>query len=410
MTREASTPIAIVGMGTKSGAGNSPKELWDTLRAARPAGRPITRLEVPAELEALACQNDEFTGADYLPKHEIRRMDRVHLFALASAIDAVEEAGTGPEAERTGVVVGVSSGAIEYLEAQYRTLLDRGPHRVSPLTTPITMVNSTAAHLSLHFGVKGPSHTFSTACASGSSAIGEGARLLRDDSVDRVIAGGTDAQIALSTLTFYWRMEAMSRNVADPDRACRPFDRDRDGFVMGEGSAFVVLERLDDAVAAGHDVLALVRGYGYGSDAHHLVAPCDDGDGARRCMEHALRDAGADTSDVAHINAHGTATPRNDIAEARGIRALFGDVPPPVTATKSVTGHLLGGSGAVETVASVRSLHAGEIHPVAGYETPDPEVALDVVAGAPRPAGAGAVLSNSFGFGGHNASLLISAP
>jgi len=234
-------------------------------------------------------------------------------------------------------------------------------------------------------------------------------RLLRDGMADRVIAGGTDAQIALSALTFYWRMEAMSSNVSDPARACRPFDRDRDGFVMGEGAGFTVLERVDDARAAGHEVLGLVGGYGATTDAHHLVAPCDDGDGARRCMEAALADAGLAPSDVANINAHGTATPRSDAAEARAIEALFGESQPPITAVKSATGHLLGGSGAVEAVSAVLTLREREIPPVGGFESADDDARIDVVADHPRPLGEGVVLSNSFGFGGHNGCIVLAA-
>jgi 3-oxoacyl-[acyl-carrier-protein] synthase II len=270
------------------------------------------------------------------------------------------------------------------------------------------MPSSTAALLALRFGFRGPCTTLSAACASGAVAIGEGVELLRRDAADLVLAGGADAMVTYTAVSGFLRLDVMSRNVNEPALASRPFDVARDGFVMGEGAGFVVLERESDAVAAGHPVLGFVAGYGSCTDAYHLVAPSPDGEGALRCMRLALADAGLDAADVTHVNAHGTSTVLNDLAEARALTALFGDADvPPVTAVKGATGHLVAGSGAVEAVVSLRSLREKLAPPVAGLREIDPAIDLDVVRDEPRALERGAVLSNSFGFGGLDACLVL---
>ena len=249
----------------------------------------------------------------------------------------------------------------------------------------------------------------STACASGADAIGEGVELLRRGAADLVLAGGVDALLTYTIVSLFLRMEVMSANVERPERASRPFDADRDGFVMGEGAGFVVLQRVEDAEAAGREVLGLITGYGACAEAHHLVAPDPDGAGGRRAMALALADAGTAPAAVSHVNAHGTSTRLNDVTEARALVALFGGATPPVTSVKGTTGHLIGGSGAVECIVGLRSLRERLVPPVAGLRTLDPEVTVDVVQGTPRAIGPGPCLSSSFGFGGHDAVLVLSA-
>jgi 3-oxoacyl-[acyl-carrier-protein] synthase II len=259
----------------------------------------------------------------------------------------------------------------------------------------------------LRFGAQGPSLTVSTACASGATAIGEGSELLRTGRADMVVAGGVDAMVTYNALCSFLRLDVMSRNVAQPDLASRPFDVDRDGFVMGEGAGFVVLERAGDASDNGRDIVGLVLGYGSNGDAYHLVAPSPHGTGARACMELALARAGCTPADVNHVNAHGTATILNDQAEADAITSLFGTPSPPATAVKGATGHMVGGSGAAEAIVALWSLRYGLVPPVAGLRHVDPAISADVVVGAPRPIGPGVGLSNSFGFGGANACLVL---
>jgi 3-oxoacyl-[acyl-carrier-protein] synthase II len=270
----------------------------------------------------------------------------------------------------------------------------------------MVMPNAAAASLSLHFGFRGPCLCITTACAAGTNAIGEGMRLLREGSADVVVAGGAEAPITPWVLAGFAAAQALSTRDDDPSRASRPFDRERDGFVMGEGAAVLVLERVDDALARGATIHARVVGYARNADAHHLVAPAPDGRGALECMRLALDDAGADAGDVAHVNAHGTSTPYNDAAEAAAINTLFGDGAPPVTSVKGAIGHAIGAAGAIEAVASVLTLISRTIPPTANYEEPDPDVDLDVVS-ASRSLADGLVLSNSFAFGGHNATLVF---
>ena len=302
---------------------------------------------------------------------------------------------------------GVGFGATATYEEQHTRLLSQGLKALSPLSIPMVMPSSVAAHLSLRFGFQGPCLTVSAACASGAAAIGEGVELLRRGAADLVLAGGADAMVTYNAICSFLRLDAMSSNAAAPALASRPFDVDRDGFVLGEGAGFVVLRRLDDARAEGLGPLGTILGYGTNADAHHLVAPSPDGEGALRCMRLALADAGITPALVAHVNAHGTSTPLNDAAEAAALTALFGGTTPPVSAVKATTGHMIGGSGAVEAVVALWSLRHGLAPPISGLTHLDPGCAIDAVQGSPRPIGEGVVLSNSFGFGGVNACLVL---
>ncbi len=294
-------------------------------------------------------------------------------------------------------------------EQQVSGLLERGVRGVSPLTIPMVMPSSVAAHLSLRFGFGGPCVTVSAACASGAAAIGEGVELLRRGAADIVLAGGVDSLVNYGAMCCFMRLDVMSRNVSRPELASRPFDTDRDGFVMGEGAGFVVLRRLQDIGPSAPEPLGLVLGHASTADAHHLVAPSPDGEGAARCMALALADAGVQPRDLAHVNAHGTSTVLNDHAEATALTTVFADSCPPVTAVKGSTGHMIAASGAVEAIVSLISLRHRLVPPVAGLRTVDPELRIDVVQGTPRKAAPGYALSNSFGFGGANTALVLAA-
>jgi 3-oxoacyl-[acyl-carrier-protein] synthase II len=398
-----------VGAGLKAPGGNTVDELWASLCAGRGTAAPFTDARFGPDVRVLASSVEGFEPLHYVTPADARRMDRSHLLAIGAAQDAVDAVGEGgwPDAERCGVVCGVGYGVAVLVERQVTTLLDHGLKGVSPLAIPMAMPSSVAAHLSLRFGLAGPCHTISTACASGTDAIGEGVELLRRGAADLVLAGGVDALLTYTIVSLFLRMEVMSANVVDPERASRPFDAERDGFVLGEGAGFVVLERHDDAVAHGRRILGVVAGYGSCADAHHLVAPDREGAGALRCMRAALADAAIGPPELNHVNAHGTATRLNDLVESRALEALFAGSTPPVTAVKGTTGHLIGGSGAVEAIVTLRSLREGVVPPVAGLRTIDAEIGADVVAGEPRVVGPGYGLSTSFGFGGHDAALVL---
>ncbi len=320
----------------------------------------------------------------------------------------------GPDADadaldraRVAVVAGSGVGGLTTLEDQVRLHAERGPRRVSPFLVPMMMVNGPAALISIAHGFTGPSLCVATACATGANAIGEAARMLRDGSADVAVAGAAEASITPTAMAAFGRMGALSGRHDDPGTASRPFDVDRDGFVMGEGAGFLVLEHRSRAEARGATILGEVAGYGRTCDAHHITAPAEDGAGAAACVRLALADAGLDPGDVVHVNAHGTSTPLNDAAEARALAAVFGPRSVPVTSTKGVTGHLIGAAGAVEAAVALTSAAQGTVPPVAGTSEVDPALEVDVVVGGPRSVPVGPVLSTSFAFGGHNAALVL---
>jgi 3-oxoacyl-[acyl-carrier-protein] synthase II len=354
-----------------------------------------------------ACQVKDFDGADYLGPKEVRRVDRNAQLGFAAAIDAVRDCGdTGADPARCAVVAGVGIGGLATLEDQEKVLIERGPSRVTPFLVPMMMPNATPAIVAMELGWTGPNICIATACAAGTHAVGEGARLIRDGTADVVLAGGAEAVVVPIAIAAFARMGALSGRHDDPASASRPFDADRDGFVIGEGAAFLVLERFDRAQARGAHIYGEVLGYGRNADAYHITAPSPGGSGATACMQLALDDAGLVPSAIGHVNAHGTSTPLNDASEAEAIIKVFDGSPPPVTSTKGVTGHLIAAAGAVEAVASILALRDGLAPPTANHERTDPEIALDVISGSPRPL-RGPVLSNSFGFGGHNATLVV---
>src|SRR5215469_7985404 len=402
-------PVAVVGAGVKTPAGNSVSELWDNLCAGRPSAEVFDDGRLPPGTAALVCRAQGFDPAAYLTPIEARRLDRSHALAIGAATDALGQCGDLPDPARRAVVCGVGLGAASTYEEQTSRLLEQGARGVNPLTIPLVMPSSVTAHLSLRFGFKGPCVTLSAACASGAAAIGEGVELLRRGAADMVLAGGVDSLVGYGAMCCFMRLDAMSRDVSCPKLASRPFDVDRDGFVMGEGAGFVVLQRLEDVYASGSEPLGLVLGHASSADAHHLVAPSPDGEGASRCMALALADADVQPRDLAHVNAHGTSTVLNDRAEAAALTTLFAGSCPPITAVKGSTGHMIAGSGAVEAIMSLVSLRHRLIPPVAGLRTVDPDFDLDIVQCTPRRAPPGYALSNSFGFGGTNTALVLGA-
>jgi 3-oxoacyl-[acyl-carrier-protein] synthase II len=384
----AARRVAVTGLGVVVRAGIGKDAFWEGLCAPAPVGdRRIT----------------EFDPTAWFGPKEVRRIDRFAQLTVASASMALDDAGAvDPDPDRAGVVMGTGVGGIETLEDQFVVGQEKGPDRVSPFLVPMMMANAGSAAVSMRNGWRGPCETIATACAAGSHAIGNGARLVASGRCEVVLAGGAEAAMIPVTLSGFGNMTALSKSGIS-----RPFDLDRDGFVLAEGSAAMVLEDLDRARARGAPVYAELAGAASTADAHHLTAPAPGGTGAAACMEEALDDAALAPHQIAHINAHGTSTTLNDAAEAEAINKVFGTPGPILTSIKGVTGHALGAAGAIEAVASVLTIDRRAIPPTAGYRTPDPELHLDIVAGAPRPWEPGPVLSNSFGFGGHNGSLIF---
>lgn len=382
--------VAVTGVGVVAPCGIGADAFWSGLLGAPPEGERRVH---------------DFDPTRYFdnPK-EARRTDRFTQFALAAAAEALDQAGE-PEAPplRRGVWVGTGVGGLITVEDQVVVRHEKGARRVSPFLVPMMMANAAAASISMRYGWQGPCETTVTACAAGTHSIANGARLISSGRCDAVIAGSSEAAMTPTGIAGFANMTALSTTGVS-----RPFDRDRDGFVIAEGGAVLVLEEWESAKRRGATILAEVLGSASTADAHHITAPSPGGSGAIACMQLALEDAGVDPAEVRHVNAHGTSTPLNDAAEAEAIAKLFGTPGPPVTSIKGITGHSLGAAGALEAVSVVLSIVKGLLPPTAGYENPDPELApIDIVHGEPRPWEPGPTLSNSFGFGGHNGCLVL---
>ncbi len=407
---EAIAPIAVIGAGVKAPGGSTIDELWDTVCAARSTAEVYVDERLPRDARLLVSRVRAFDPSRYLSAVERRRFDRSHQLAIGAAQDAMDSCGSElPPKERCAVVCGVGLGAAAVQEEQHARLLEHGLKGISPLAIPTMMPSALTALLSLRFGFTGPGLTVSTACASGATAIAEAVELLRRDGADLVLAGGADSLLTYSALAGFVRLDVMSRQVACPELASRPFDEDRDGFVMGEGAGFLVLQRAADATARGRQVFGYVLGHASTADAFNLVAPCPDGKGALACMRAALADADVTVDALSHVNAHGTSTVPGDLSEANALSTLAPDARLPVTAVKGTTGHLIAGSGAVEAIVTLRSLETRLVPPVAGLRRIDSTIDLDVVHGVPRSISSGPALSNSFGFGGMNTALVLGA-
>jgi 3-oxoacyl-[acyl-carrier-protein] synthase II len=406
--------IAITGVGGVTAGGSTLTSFWDTLVAGRGVARAIERVDVSESPVGFGCEVAGFDAADALSAKEARRNDRATQLALVAADAAMRDAGAPAiDPTRVATVIGSGFGGLETADQGARDFFGvtdpSMPGRLNPLFIPLVMPNAAAAAVSLKGGFRGPCLCIATACAAGAHAIGEGMRLLREGSADLVVAGGTEAPLTPWVLAGFAAAGALSTRSDEPSAASRPFDRYRDGFVMAEGAAVLVLERDADARARGATVHARLVGYGRNTDAHHMVAPPSDGRGAADCMHLALADAGAAPGDVAHVNAHGTSTVQNDAGEAAAIAAVFGMSSPPVTSVKGVLGHAIGAAGAIEALAAVLTLASRTVPPTANCTNPDPDLPIDVVT-EPRSLSDGLVVSNSFAFGGHNAVLVFDRP
>jgi 3-oxoacyl-[acyl-carrier-protein] synthase II len=403
--------VAVTGIGAVSPLGVGAEATWKALVSGESGAGPVTRFDASEYSTQIACEVKDFDATDFMEQRDARRTDRFCHFAVASSVEACEQAGWTKQvpydASRVGVAIGSGIGGIETLEAQHRVLLERGPSKMSPFTVPLLMINGASGAVAMRFGLHGPNFAAVSACASGAHAIGEAANMIRNGLADAMIAGGSEAPITPLAFGAFACMGALSRRNDDPTRASRPFDADRDGFVIAEGGAVLVLEEWDAAVSRGATILAEVVGYGATCDGFHLTQPDPEAAGSTAAMKLAIADAGIATTDVGYINAHGTSTPFNDKIESLAVRNVFGQDAPPISSTKSATGHLTGAAGAVEAVFTVLALTTKTLPPTINYTTPDPECDLDYIPNDARSAEVSHALSNSFGFGGHNACLVF---
>jgi 3-oxoacyl-[acyl-carrier-protein] synthase II len=402
--------VVITGVGALTPVGNTAEEFWASLQQGRSGIGPITKFDATDYPTRIAGEIRNFDEAKYIDKKESRRLDPYLKYAIATSAMAVEDAALDPakiDATRFGVLIGSGIGGITTLIEGEDVRKTKGFDRVSPFVIPMLIVNMAPGLVSMRFGAKGPNTSIVTACASGNHAIGDAARLIERGDADVMIAGGAEAIIVPLTIAGFCSMKAMSTRNDEPEKASRPFDAARDGFVCGEGAGIVILEALEHAVRRDARIYAEVVGYGMTADAHHMTAPDPEGDGATRAMQLALNDAGIAPSAIGYINAHGTSTPYNDKFETIAIKRVFGDDARrlAVSSTKSMTGHLLGAAGGIEAVATVLALHHGLLPPTINYETPDPECDLDYVPNQARKVDVEYAMSNAFGFGGTNATL-----
>lgn len=405
--------VVITGIGCISPVGNDGITLWENLTAGRSGVDKITHYDTTDYKTKIAAEVKGFDGVALFGNREARRMDRFTQFAVAASMQAVEDSGLvidDSNRDRIGVVIGSGIGGIESLFENILAFIERGPSRVSPFMVPMMLPDSGSGMVAIYLGVRGPNMAVVTACATGTNAVGEAAEIIRRNQADIILAGGSEAAIIPIAMSGLGVMGALSTWQGKPQQASRPFDRKRDGFVMGEGSAVLVLESLDHARARKAHVLAEVSGYGSTNDAYHISAPAENGAGAALCMRMALEDAKLGLEDIDYINAHGTSTPLNDKSETAAIKTVFGKraYEIPISSTKSMTGHLLGASGALEALICVKALQDQLIPPTINYEYPDPECDLDYVPNKSRPFRIRRIMSNSFGFGGHNATIILS--
>ncbi|HEX7972960.1 MAG TPA: beta-ketoacyl-ACP synthase II [Anaerolineales bacterium] len=405
--------VVVTGLGCISPVGNDVQTLWSSLLAGRSGVNLITHYD-PAEFKTrFAAEVKGFDGTALFGSREARRMDRFTQFAVAASSQALQDSGliiNDQNRDRIGVVIGTGIGGLSTLFEQMQVFLERGPSRVSPFLVPMMLPDTAAGMVAIELGIRGPNMAIVTACATGTNAVGEAAEAIRRGAADVILAGGSEAAITPIAMAGLGSTNALSTRNDAPEQASRPFDLHRDGFVMGEGAGVLVLESLEFAQARGADILAEVLGYGASCDAYHITAPAENGSGAALCMRRALDNAGLGLADIDYINAHGTSTLLNDKSETAAIKTVFGEqaYKIPISSTKSMTGHLLGASGALEALICVKVLQESALPPTINYETPDPQCDLDYVPNHARPLQVNHVMSNSFGFGGHNATIIIS--
>ncbi|WP_028592362.1 beta-ketoacyl-ACP synthase II [Paenibacillus massiliensis] len=403
--------VVITGMGVVTALGQDLNTLWDNLMAGKSGVSVVEAFDVSEYTTRIAASIKDFNPEDYMERKDARKMDRFVQFAVAAGTMALKDSGIeiggNAEAERVGVSIGSGIGGLGTWEDQHNALLEKGPKRVSPFFIPMMIANMGSGQLSITLGAKGPNTTPVTACATGSHAIGDSFRLIQRGDADVMICGGAEATIRPTGMAGFCSMRAMSTRNDEPEKASRPFDTDRDGFVMGEGAGVLILESLEHAKKRGARIYAEVIGYGLSGDAHHMTEP--DPEGAARCMKMAIRDAGLQPEDIDYINAHGTSTPVGDKSETEAVKKSLGDhaYKVAVSSTKSMTGHLLGAAGGVEAVICGLALQHQTIPPTINLDNQDPACDLDYVPNVPRKAELNVVMSNSFGFGGHNATVVL---
>jgi 3-oxoacyl-[acyl-carrier-protein] synthase II len=392
--------------------GVSTDESWDGLIAGRPGIKKITQFDASAFPTQIAGEVVGFNPEDHIEPKEIKKMDRFIHFALAAASMAMKDSGlkiTAENAERAGVIVGSGMGGLHAIEHYHSVYLEKGPRRISPFFIPMLIVNLAAGQISIRFGAKGPNSAPATACATGSHSIGDAFKIIQRGDADAMIAGGTEAVITPLGIGGFNSMKALSTRNHEPDKASRPFDIDRDGFIMGEGAGILILESLESATDRGARIYAEMAGYGMTADAYHITSPSPGGEGAARCMELALKDAGVLASDIEYINAHGTSTKYGDELETIAIKTVFREHAYKlcISSTKSMTGHLLGAAGGVEAVITILCMHHDNVPPTINLDNPDPECDLDYIPHKARKMSVNYALTNSFGFGGTNACLVF---
>jgi 3-oxoacyl-[acyl-carrier-protein] synthase II len=406
----SSRRVVVTGLGMVSPLGTGVEKSWQALLQGKSGVGKITKFDPTGFDTQIAAEVKDFVPENFIDKKEMKRMDIFIQYAVAAAVMAVEDAQlkiTPADAHRVGVVVGAGLGGLTTIEAFHKTLMERGPGRISPFFIPMLIVNEAPGQISMRFGAKGPNASVVTACATGNHNIGDAWRMIQRGDADAIIAGGVEATITPLAVSGFNAMKALSTRNGEPEKASRPFDKNRDGFVMGEGSGIIILEELTRALDRGAKIYAEIVGYGLTGDAYHITAPSPDGEGAARCMQMALSSGGIAPEEVDYINAHGTSTYYNDIYETIAIKTVFKEHAQkvPISSTKSMTGHLLGGAGGVEAIFTILTLCQGIIPPTINYETPDPDCNLDYVPNVARKADVRLALTNSFGFGGTNAVL-----
>ncbi len=404
--------VVITGLGAVTPLGNDVAETWEAICRGKSGVTPITRFDCTSFETKIAAEVKGFDALRYINKKELRRLDDFIIYALAAAEMAVTDSGlaVGEEAaERTGVIIGSGIGGLATIEREKVAILQGGPRKMSPFTIPAVLANLAAGHVSIRFGAKGPINCSVTACSAGTCAIGDAARIITDGAADIMIAGGSEAAVTPMCVAGFNAMRAISRRNEEPEKASRPFDIDRDGFVIGEGSGIVILEALSHALKRGARIHGELVGYGLTGDAFHMAAPPPGHEGAVRAMKAALRDAGMDIAEIDYINAHGTSTPLNDAYETEALKTVFGEHAGrlAVSSTKSMTGHLFGAAGGVEAIFCLKAISEGVLPPTINLDHPDPACDLDYVPHRARKKAIRTAMSNSFGFGGVNASLIF---
>ena len=413
MSRSKQRRVVVTGLGCVSPIGNSVTDSWDALLAGRSGIATITRFDASPFSTHFAGEVKGFNVEDYMPGKEARHMDTFIHYGMAAGMQAMQDSGlqvTEENAERIGVIVGSGIGGLPMIEQTHTELTNRGPRRISPFFVPASIINMISGHLSIKYGLKGPNIAIVTACTTGLHCIGEAGRMIEYGDADVIIAGGAESTISPLGLGGFASARALSSRNDDPATASRPWDKDRDGFVLGEGAGVMVLEEYEHAKARGAKIYAELLGFGMSADAHHMTAPLEDGDGARRCMVAAMRNAGVNPDQVDYVNAHGTSTPLGDVAETVAIKRALGDHAKNivVNSTKSMTGHLLGGAGGLEAVFTVLAVHNQKSPPTINIFNQDPACDLDSCANQARDMKIDIAVKNSFGFGGTNGTLIFS--